>query len=257
MSGRRRARAGSGTGTVPGRVGSAPAVGSSAPAPPVSGTAADHGAAAESTERLERLVRGMARESLEIARGQREIQASLQGLPAALEAVDLSLKGVSQQVWRYTQDGQAGISNAEQHFAGAIRELEARLRAELQSLIYRNACLALLPALDDLDLVIGNQRSLQPEADGDDHLLQAVAIVRQKLAEGLRALGLEEIPVEAGRTTFDPALHQAVESDLAAGIPAPRDLPRDLPRGTILMVRRAGYRINGGVLRTPQVIIAS
>ncbi|MHB8891561.1 MAG: nucleotide exchange factor GrpE [Candidatus Limnocylindrales bacterium] len=223
----------------------------------MSGVAADQSAAADPTERLERLVRGMARESLEVARGQREIQASLQGLPAALEAVDLSLKGVSQQVWRYAQDGQAGITIAEEHFAGAIRELEARLRAELQSLIYRNACLALLPALDDLDLVIGNQRSLQPGADGDDHLLQAVVIVRHKLAEGLRALGLEEIPVEAGRTTFDPTLHQAVESDLAAGIPAPPDLPPDLPRGTILMVRRAGYRLNGGVLRTPQVIIAS
>jgi molecular chaperone GrpE (heat shock protein) len=215
--------------------------------------AVNGGDVVEPFDRLERLVRGMARDSLEIARAQREVQAVLQGLPAAFETVDLSLKGVSQHVWRLAQEGQAGIKNSEEHFAGAIRELEARLRDEMKSQIYRNACLALLPAVDDLDLVISHEQSRQEEGPGEGHLLAAVVVVREKLAEGLRGLGLEEIAVASGRTMFDPAVHQAVVSDAPAG----GSKGPDLPRGTIVRVRRAGYRLNGGVLRIPQVIIAS
>jgi molecular chaperone GrpE (heat shock protein) len=202
-------------------------------------------------ERLEKLVRAVARDNLEMARGQREIAVAVAGLPAVLDAMDLSLKGVQQQTWRFSQEVQTGIGNAEEHFAGAIRELEARLLAEMKSQIFRNACLALLPAIDDMDLVIAHQQSL--ESAGQDPVLDALVGVRQKLAEGLRGLGLEEVAVEAGKTVFDPNLHRAVPWDLPGSMP----LQGDVPKGTVLIVRRSGYRLSGALLRNPQVIIAS
>jgi molecular chaperone GrpE (heat shock protein) len=76
-------------------------------------------------------------------------------------------------------------------------------------------------------------------------------LVRQKLVEGLRALGLEEIAVEPGVTVFDPAVHQVAERDLPEGLV----LDTDVPRGTVLFRRRAGFQLSGRVFRPPQVIV--
>jgi molecular chaperone GrpE (heat shock protein) len=203
--------------------------------------------------RLERVLRGIARDGLNVTRAQRDAQTALQTILLRLDDLELTNKGMSQAVWRAAQESQTHIQSAEQHFAGAIRELETRVRGELRWQLYQSALQAIFPALDDMDLVIGNQRSLAGGSVQDDDLLKAIMLVRQKFAEGLRMLGLEEIPIEEGVTLFDSDTHHQIESDV------PRDLldGSDLPIGTIVRVRRVGYRLDGRVFRVPQVLVKS
>ncbi len=199
----------------------------------------------EKLTRLERIVRAAGRDSLESAQGSRE---ALQEVQARLGQVDLLVTSVGEIVERASLESRAAMERAEQHFAGAIRELEARLRDEMRWQIYRNAVLAMLPALDDLDLILLHEKG----GDGDSGvgLAAAVHLVRQKLVEGLRKLGLEEMVVERG-TMFDPSAHDAAEPD----VPVERIEGEDLPRGAVLFVRRAGFRLDGRILRSPQVIV--
>lgn len=202
---------------------------------------------------LEMLLRGVGRDSMTMMREQQDMQAFLQTLLLRLSDLELSTKALSQTTWKAMQENQGFIQHAEQHFAGALRDLEARVREEMQLQLRRSLVQALLPALDDLDLVIANQRRLMAPAGEQNSLLEAVVLVRQKLADGLGALGLEEIPIEEQVTRFDPSLHEPVESD----IPAEWLGGDDLSSGTIIRVRRAGYRFNGRVLRVPQVLVKS
>lgn len=207
---------------------------------------------AETLFRLEKVVRSEGRDNLALVRGQKDTQTALQTILARLDEFELTNKGLAQTVWRTAQDSQSHMQNAEQHFAGAIRELEARMREEMQWQIYRSALQAIFPALDDMDLVIINQRDLNRQAGREDALLEAMVLIRQKLADGLRTLGLEEITIIEGVTRFDPSVHQSVEADTPA-------LPQDeeVPPGTIIRVRRVGYRLNGQIFRVPQVLVQS
>ena len=52
-------------------------------------------------------------------------------------------------------------------------------------------------------------------------------------------------------TQFEPGSHEAVEADIPADL-----LPdKELSPGTIIRVRRAGYRFDGRVFRVPQVLV--
>lgn len=205
----------------------------------------------EKLSRLEKVVRGAGRDSLAIVRGQRETQTTLQAIQARLDDLELTTKGLSQTVWRAAQESQGHLQNAEQHFAGALRELEKRVREEMQWQLYKSTLQAIFPALDDMDLVIGNQKVLAEKSGEEDGFLEAMILVRKKLSEGLRTLGLEEITIEEGVTPFDPSLHEAVEPDI------PLDLLSDkaVPPGTIIRVRRTGHRFGGRIFRVPQVLI--
>lgn len=202
-------------------------------------------AVAEKLDRLERVVRAAGRDSLESVQGSRE---ALQEMRAQLGQVDLLLQNTGEAVERSSRESQAAMERAEQHFAAAIRELEGRVRDEMRFQVYRSAVIAILPALDDLDLILLHETGR--DEDLGMGLAAAVRLVRQKLVDGLRKLGLEEIAVERG-TAFDPSAHDAAESDL----PAAMADGEDLPRGAILFVRRAGFRLDGRVFRSPQVIV--
>ncbi len=120
---------------------------------------------------------------------------------------------MAQSAHRAVQEGQAGVQNAEKHFAGALRSWKPRPRGDAVA-DQRGALEAVFPALDDLELVIAHERQT---AGGDvpaGSVLRALVMVRQKLMDGLRAIGLEEIVVEPGVTVFDPALHQHTAADL-------------------------------------------
>jgi molecular chaperone GrpE (heat shock protein) len=198
----------------------------------------------ERLDRLERVVRAAGRDSLESVQGSRD---ALQDVHARLGQVDLLVKAVRETVESASRESHEAMEKAEQHFAGAIRELEGRLRDEMQWQIYRNALQAVLPALDDLDLILLHPTPVD-EAPGIG-LAEAVVLVRQKLVSGLRKLGVEEIVVERG-DMFDPSTHHAAESDLPAMVDV-----EDVPPGTVLFVRRAGFRLNDRVFRRPQVIV--
>jgi molecular chaperone GrpE (heat shock protein) len=207
---------------------------------------------------LERLVRSVARDSLALSRGQRDAEAQLQAIQTHLDDLELTTKGVGQTVWRAVQEALGQLQNAEAHYAGAIRELEARVRAEIQWQVYRSAAQSMLPALDDMDLVIGNQRALARKAaagaaQAQDSVLEAMVMVRRKLVEGLRALGLEEIPIQEGATRFDPAWHEVTEPDIS-----PEFLDdAGAPPGIIYRVRRAGFQFDGRIFRVARVLVKS
>jgi molecular chaperone GrpE (heat shock protein) len=169
--------------------------------------------------RLERIIRSMGQDSVELLRRLQEIEKTIQG--------------------------------SEEHYAGSLRELESRVRDELQWQIHKGCLLAVMPGLDDLDLVIIHGRGRAGGSVEEDSVLEALLLVRQKISDGLRTFGLEEIRIEPGSTIFDPAVHQGADSDLPSGIVP--DL--DVPRGTILLQRRTGYRLKGRVIRPAQVIV--
>ncbi len=170
---------------------------------------------------------------------------------ARLERIVRSMGQDSVELLRRLQGIEKSIEGSEEHYAGSLRELEARVREELQWQIHKGCLLAVMPGLDDLDLVITHERSRAGGDIAEGSVLEALLLVRQKIADGLRTFGLEEIRVEPGSTVFDPAVHQGADSDLPAGIVP--DL--DVPRGTILLQRRTGYRLNGRVIRPAQVIV--
>jgi molecular chaperone GrpE (heat shock protein) len=196
--------------------------------------------------RLEKVVRGMGRDNLAIARGQQEAQNVLASIVSRLGDLDLALKGMAQTTWRAAQERLGQAQDVEKHFAGALRELEKRVRDELLWQVQRSTILAIFPALDDMVRVLEQQRQLSTAGD-EDPLLEAMALVHHRFLEGLRAIGLEEIRVEIGVTRFDPALHEAVDTAGAdkAAVGG--------PSGTIAAVRRLGYKIQDRVFRAPQV----
>ena len=140
---------------------------------------------------LERLVRGAGRDSLSAVQAQQELKADLQVLGTKLDDAGLDIKGVTQALWRMSQDDQQHAKDMEEHYAGALRDLEKRVREEINIQVYRSVMRALLPALDDMDLVVTQQAKLHP--DGGDDFYQGIRLVRQKFAQGLRELGFEEM----------------------------------------------------------------
>lgn len=211
----------------------------------------DLSALAEKLTALERVVRSMARDNLETNHAQREALELVQKLQAQMDEMRLESKGILQTVWRTGQESQASMTKAEDHFGAAIRELEARLKDEMKWQLQRGLMQSIFPALDDLDLIILNQRELNRQSGQPDHLLTAVMLVRSKFQANLRMLGLEEIKIEEGVTLFDSAQHELTPSDLA--VPPRQD--ESQPKGTILYVRRAGYRYLDKIFRYPQVIV--
>jgi molecular chaperone GrpE len=96
----------------------------------------------------------------------------------------------------------------------------------------------LLPALDNLD------RALEAAA-ADDPLLEGVRLVRSELAGGLARAGIESF-APLGET-FDPALHEAVSTIPADGVPS----------GSVVEVYQPGYRLGESIIRPARVVVAA
>lgn len=206
---------------------------------------------ADKFSKLEKVIRGMGRDTLDILRGQKDVEAILQTVLSRLDDLELLAKGTSQTVWHAAKDSREQLQSAQDHFAGAIRELEARVREEMQWQFLRSILEVICPALDDMDLIIATQKMLMKNAAEKDSFLEAMILVRRKFSEGLKAIGLEEIVIKEGITRFDPNSHEAVESD----IPDTLLESEGLAPGTIMRVRRAGYGFNGRIIRVPQVLV--
>ncbi|MFI4992267.1 MAG: nucleotide exchange factor GrpE [Solirubrobacterales bacterium] len=99
-------------------------------------------------------------------------------------------------------------------------------------------CKELLPALDNLD------RALQAAAQ-DDPLLDGVRLVRSELSAALARAGVESFSPEG--ETFDPALHEAMAQQPAAGATS----------GTVVEVYQPGYRLGANVIRPARVLVAA
>ena len=106
-----------------------------------------------------------------------------------------------------------------------------RARATLADAVSRY-----LPLLDDLDRAVAN---VDGEISGHQWV-DGIRLVHQKFHETIAGSGLETIAT-AGRA-FDPRVHEAIA--FAPG-----------PQGQIIEAVRAGYTIQGHVVRPAQVVV--
>jgi molecular chaperone GrpE (heat shock protein) len=197
---------------------------------------------------IEKLVRGLSRDSLATTRSQRELQGNVQAMRERLDDIELATKSVSQEVWRAMQDNGTRLEKTEQYFASAIRELEHRLTEELKWQLHKTVFAAIFPAMNDLDLSIEHQNRTAGAAE--DKFLEGILLIRQKFDDGFQKLGLDEILINEGETLFDPSLHEAVDANNSDDVQS-----ADVPSGTIIQVRRKGYTLNGRLFRAPLVIV--
>ena len=89
------------------------------------------------------------------------------------------------------------------------------------------------------------QRALSAKTSDPNQLIAGVEMISRRLHDFLKSYGIQ--PLEAEGKLFDPALHEAVAHEVTESV----------PEGTVLSELRKGYTMNGRVLRTAVVKVAS
>jgi molecular chaperone GrpE len=110
-------------------------------------------------------------------------------------------------------------------------------RVEWSEYASMEACRTLLPIIDDFE------RALETETV-DKKYVQGLELIRQRLFDTLKKLGLE--PIVAEGQPFDPHIHHAVEM-------VETD---DVPDHTVLGEFQRGYNFKGRLLRPAMVRVA-
>ena len=131
------------------------------------------------------------------------------------------------------QRSQADLINYRRRVERESKELLIRVRA--------NAVEQILPTLDDFTLAL----KAVPAEHTDDEWIQGILLIERKLRGTLESWGLEQI--EALGKEFDPWEHEVLLQEEADGFSS----------GQVIEVFRDGYRIEGKVIRTAQVKVAS
>jgi len=125
-----------------------------------------------------------------------------------------------------------------------IKNMHARHQKEQASLLkYDGQALAkdVLPVLDNLE------RALATEAtdDNGEQLKKGVQMTYDHMLNALKDHGVQEI--EAAGKTFDPTIHQAVQTVAVEG---------DQKADTVVQVFQKGYYLKDRVLRPAMVVVA-
>ena len=110
-------------------------------------------------------------------------------------------------------------------------------RLELSEYASMEACRMLLPIIDDFE------RALETDT-ADKKYAQGLELIRQRLFDALKKLGLE--PIVAQGEPFDPHIHHAVEMVET----------EDVPDHTVLAEFQRGYNFKGRLLRPAMVKVA-
>jgi len=118
-----------------------------------------------------------------------------------------------------------------------FRKRSDKDRLEFSEYASMEACRTLLPILDDFE------RALQTET-ADKTYAQGLELIRQRLFEALKKLGLE--PINAQGEPFDPHIHHAVEMVET----------EEAPDHTVLAEFQRGYNFKGRLLRPAMVKVA-
>lgn len=121
------------------------------------------------------------------------------------------------------------------------RKRMVRERQETIALANADLLCELMTPLDHMDRAI---ETMARGADADDACVQGIRLVRTELLAALGRFGLQ--PMETSGQPFDPTRHEALGW---AQVPGVED-------GRIAMEMRAGYLLNGRVLRAAQVLLA-
>ena len=142
----------------------------------------------------------------------------------------------------------AEVAAGQDRYLRAVADLEnfrrrtVREKEELRLFASSRVLEDLLPVLDNLAL--GLAATKQPGADLKS-LAGGVEMVLTQFKSALATHGLKEIS-PAGQA-FDANLHEAISAQPSA----------DTPEGTVLMVVRTGYSLNGRLLRPASVVVSS
>ena len=118
-----------------------------------------------------------------------------------------------------------------------IKEKEDVIKFANESLLQE-----LFPCLDNLDMTLTHAT---PEQIQKDPVIMGVNLVLRQFLQTLQKHGLEE--VGAVGLTFDPNLHEAIDSKPTDGLAA----------GLITQVHRKGYRLHGRLLRAALVSVSA
>ena len=129
-----------------------------------------------------------------------------------------------------------------QHTTADFVNYQKRMRKECESLrqfAVQELVTALVPCLENFDHALA-----AAESSPDQALLEGVKLVEQEFVRVLQNFGVERMQAKGAK--FDPNLHEAVmqEEDDA------------VPHETILEELRAGYTLNGRVVRAAQVKVS-
>jgi molecular chaperone GrpE len=129
------------------------------------------------------------------------------------------------------------VADLDNHRRRTIREKE-----ELRQFAASRVLEDLLPVLDNLGLGLAAAKA--PNADLKT-LVGGISMVADQLKASLANHGLKEInPVGQA---FDPNLHEAISQQPSA----------DVAEGSVIIVVRTGYTLNGRLLRPASVIVSS
>ncbi len=118
------------------------------------------------------------------------------------------------------------------------RKREARERADFRDFAQAGAVEQFLPVLDNFQLALKSNGSAE-------QLRAGVELILKQMEDALRSLNVQ--PVEAVGTTFDPRVHEALDSVERT----------DLPDQQVLDEVRRGYRIKERLLRPALVRVVS
>ncbi len=144
------------------------------------------------------------------------------------------------------EEAQSTIEDLEASLERQTRLLEARQRRNAKEQVqtrlfaHEHAIREILPAIDDLE------RALVHGQASPAMLLDGVSMVLRNLQRALEKLSVERIAAEPG-TPFDPVIHEALLHRQST----------EHPQGSILQELRAGFTINGRLLRPAGVIVST
>jgi len=123
-----------------------------------------------------------------------------------------------------------------------LRKRIEREQAEFRTVATIRLVTELLPVLDNFDRAIASER-----LEGENEAFRAgVELIHRQLAEALKKEGLR--PVDALGQPFDPAIHEAVATAPASGIPE-HTVIEEIQRGYLLrerLLRPALVRVSVG-----------
>lgn len=122
-----------------------------------------------------------------------------------------------------------------------FRKRTARDMQESRAYANAEVLRALLPILDNFETGLDAARA----EDEKSMIYQGLSMVRRQLADFLRDENVQEI--DALGKTFDPNLHEAVSQEASD----------EAPEGTVLMVKRRGFKLKDRLLRPAMVVVSS
>ena len=127
---------------------------------------------------------------------------------------------------------QADFENARKRWRKEQAEIQERANADLLR--------ELLDIYDDFQRAVAAHQGEQA-----DTFLKGVEMIARRLEAFLKGYGIT--PIDAAGKPFDPSLHEAVAHEVNESV----------PEATVLEELRKGYQMNGKVLRTAVVKVAS